>query len=46
MAIWVELTGNPNVVAIKTVIADDNASGGYLDITFLPLDDQDKELIF
>ena len=28
------------------IIADDNASGGYLDITFLPLDDQDKELIF
>ena len=26
MAIWVELTGNPKVVAIKTVIAEDKAT--------------------
>ena len=27
------------------VVADDNASGGYLDINFLPLEEQDKKLI-
>jgi hypothetical protein len=27
------------------IVADDNASGGYLDINFLPLDEQDKKLI-
>jgi DNA repair exonuclease SbcCD nuclease subunit len=27
------------------IVADDNASGGYLDITFLPMDEQDKKLI-
>ncbi len=33
IAMWVELTGNPNVVAIRTVIADDKATqyalGGF-----------------
>ena len=27
------------------IVSDDNASGAYLDISFLPLDKQDKELI-
>lgn len=27
------------------IVADDNASGGYLDINFLPMDEQDKKLI-
>ena len=27
------------------IIADDNASGGYLDINFLPMEEQDKKLI-
>lgn len=27
------------------IVSDDNASGAYLDISFLPLDEQDKELI-
>lgn len=27
------------------IVADDNASGGYLDINFLPLEEQDKKLI-
>ena len=40
MAIWVELTGNPNVVAIKTVIADDNATqyalGAFNLVIFCP----------
>jgi len=27
------------------IVTDDNASGGYLDITFLPMDEQDKKLI-
>ena len=27
------------------IVADDNASGGYLNINFLPMDDQDKKLI-
>lgn len=27
------------------IVADDNASGGYLDINFLPMEQQDKELI-
>ncbi|WP_400073518.1 metallophosphoesterase family protein [Zobellia russellii] len=27
------------------IVTDDNASGGYLDITFLPMDKQDKKLI-
>ena len=26
-------------------VSDDNASGAYLDISFLPLDEQDKELL-
>lgn len=28
------------------IVADDNASGGYLDIDFLPLNEKDKGLIF
>lgn len=28
------------------IVADDNASGGYLDINFLPMDEKDKKLIF
>ena len=40
MAIWVELTGNPSVVAIKTVIADDNATqyalGAFNLVIFCP----------
>jgi len=28
------------------IIADDNASGGYLDINFLPMDEKDKKLIY
>ncbi len=28
------------------IVADDNASGGYLDIDFLPMAEQDKDLIF
>ena len=28
------------------IVSDDNASGGYLDINFLPLEKQDKKLIF
>ncbi len=28
------------------IVADDNASGGYLDISFLPMDEQDKKLFF
>ncbi|MDN5214459.1 metallophosphoesterase [Fulvivirgaceae bacterium BMA12] len=28
------------------IVADDNASGGYLDIDFLPMAEQDKNLIF
>jgi predicted MPP superfamily phosphohydrolase len=27
------------------IVADDNASGGYLDINFLPINDQDKKLV-
>ena len=27
------------------IVSDDNASGGYLDITFLPMKEQDKKLI-
>ncbi|WP_425234325.1 metallophosphoesterase family protein [Ulvibacterium sp.] len=27
------------------IVADDNASGGYLDINFLPMDEKDKKLI-
>ena len=27
------------------IVADDNASGGYLDINFLPMDERDKKLI-
>ncbi len=27
------------------IVSDDNASGAYLDISFLPMDEQDKELI-
>ena len=27
------------------IVTDDNASGGYLDISFLPMDEQDKKLI-
>lgn len=27
------------------IVADDNASGGYLDINFLPMNEQDKKLI-
>ncbi|WP_299537535.1 metallophosphoesterase [Ulvibacterium sp.] len=34
------LKGKPQIVA------DDNASGGYLDIDFLPMRNQDKSLIF
>ncbi len=28
------------------IVADDNASGGYLEINFLPIDERDKKLIF
>jgi len=28
------------------IVADDNASGGYLDINFLPMNEEDKKLIF
>jgi DNA repair exonuclease SbcCD nuclease subunit len=27
------------------IVADDNASGGYLDVNFLPMDEKDKKLI-
>jgi DNA repair exonuclease SbcCD nuclease subunit len=27
------------------IVADDNASGGYLDVSFLPMDEKDKKLI-
>ena len=33
------ITGTPQIVT------DDNASGGYLEFTFLPMYDQDKKLI-
>lgn len=28
------------------IVADDNASGEYLDINFLPMDEKDEKLIF
>jgi UDP-2,3-diacylglucosamine pyrophosphatase LpxH len=33
------------IKGIPQIVTDDNASGGYLDINFLPMDEQDKKLI-
>ena len=48
LGIFAGHTHNSSIEMIKgkpQIVSDDNASGGYLDINFLPMEDKDKKLI-